>query len=119
MRSGALKHRQPVARPPDDKPIARVGNMALVAAKPRPFERVHVMALPQDRYRTLAILRDKVDDFVKRSKVAVLFDKGFHVSFKSRRIQNLKHLQPHSVEHFFCGFISVAPFGDDLIRLAD
>lgn len=69
--TGSLEDRKTVARPPDGKPVADIGNVALVAAGPVSFEHVHVVPLPQNVLGFGGVFRNEVDDLLEQIEVVV------------------------------------------------
>lgn len=67
----SLEDRKTVTRPPDGKPVADIGNMALVAAGPASFEHVHIVPLPQNVPGFGGVFRNEVDDLLEQIKVVV------------------------------------------------
>ena len=72
MRTGALENGKSGTLSPNDKPVARIGNMALSAPSPLPLKLVHIVSAPKLLKRLRRIEEDEVHERHERSQVHVL-----------------------------------------------
>lgn len=89
--AGSLEDRKTVARPPDDEPVAGIGDVALVAAGPVSFERVHIVPLPQKAPRFVGVFRNEVDNLLEQAKVVVFLGQPLRILLELRGELNLQH----------------------------
>lgn len=86
-----MEDRKTVARPPDDEPVAGIGDVALVAAGPVSFERVHIVPLPQKAPRFVGVFRNEVDNLLEQAKVVVFLGQPLRILLELRGELNLQH----------------------------
>ena len=91
MGTGSLEDRKTVVRSPDDKPVAGIGNVALVAAGPVSFEHVHIVPLPQNAPGFIGVFRNEVDNLLEQVKVVVLLGQPLRILLELRGELNLQH----------------------------
>ena len=71
MATGALEKGDFVARRPDNKPVARVCNMAFASACPTARKPVHIVPVLKSLNGLGRVLKNKVDDVLKLGEIPI------------------------------------------------